>query len=503
MITLVGLGPGRKESLTLGAYAALREAGTLFLRTARHPVVAELTADGIAFTALDSLYERATDFDRLYAELAETVLKMARHGDVTYAVPGHPLMGERSVELLVRAAHAESIPLRIAPASSFIDAALAALAPLQPDAGSGHLQVIDATDLALTPFNAALPCLVYQVYDREVASRLKLALLEEYPEEHPARVVRWAGIPGAESVVTVPLFELDRFAAGAFDHLTAVFMAPVDVGARRPTFGDLVNVVARLRGPDGCPWDREQTYVSLKRFVLEESYEVLEAIDSGDPDRLCDELGDLLLQVVLQAQLGREDGYFDIRAVIGGLTDKLVRRHPHVFGDAQVSGSDEVLVNWEQIKRGERPERESVLDGVPVHLPALLKALEISKRAVKAGFEWPTFAGVLAKVDEEVAELKEALLRDDRGEIEAELGDLLFTVVNVARWKKLDPEESLRLMVARFSLRFREVERLVKAGGRPLNQMDIDELEALWQQAKATVAVAEPVAAGLGKAEPH
>src|SRR5205823_3640314 len=177
----------------------------------------------------------------------------------------------------------------------------------------------------------------------------------------------------------------------------------------------------------------------------------------GDPERLCEELGDLLFQVVLQAQLGREDGYFDIRDVIAGLTDKLIRRHPHVFGDVQVADSAEVLVNWEQLKRQERPERQSVLDGVPVHLPALLKALEVSKRVVKVGFEWPTLEDVLAKLDEEVAELKEALPRGDRRELESELGDILFTVVNVARHLKLDAEEALRTMVARFSDRFREV----------------------------------------------
>jgi tetrapyrrole methylase family protein/MazG family protein len=494
MITLVGLGPGRRDSLTLGADAALREAKTVFLRTARHPVVADLEAAGLVFTALDPLYERAADFDRLYQELAETVLAAAQRDDVTYAVPGHPLLGERSVELLVRAARDENIPVRVAPASSFIDAALVALAPFEPDAGSGHLQVVDATDLGAAPPHPALPCLAYQVYDQDTASRLKLALLEEYPGSHPVRIIRWAGVAGSEAVVTVPLFELDRPRAGEHDHLTAVYVPPVPAAARRPSFADLVGVVARLRGPDGCPWDREQTYVSLKRFVLEESYEVLEAIDSGDPARLCDELGDLLLQVVLQAQLAREDGYFDIRDVIAGLTDKLIRRHPHVFGDVQVSGSNEVLVNWEQIKRQERPERESVLDGVPTSLPALLKALEVSKRVVKVGFEWPTLEEVLAKVDEEVAELKQALPHGDRRELEGELGDLLFTVVNVARWLKIDPEEALRTMVARFSIRFREVERLSKSGGRPLDQMGIDELEALWQQAKATVAEPEPLA---------
>jgi tetrapyrrole methylase family protein/MazG family protein len=308
-------------------------------------------------------------------------------------------------------------------------------------------------------------------------------------------VIRWAGVAGSEAVTTVPLYELDRPAAGEYDHLTAMFVPALPGNERRPDFRDLVQVVARLRGPNGCPWDREQTYTSLKRFVLEESYEVLEAIDSGDPERLCDELGDLLLQVVLQAQLGREDGYFEIRDVIGGITDKLIRRHPHVFGDVQVANSDEVLVNWDQIKRAERPERESVLDGVPVHLPALMKALEVSKRVVKVGFEWPSIDEVLAKLDEEVAELRAEMPRGNRAELEGELGDVLFTVVNVARFLKIDPEEALRTMVVRFSTRFREVERLASDSDRPLTSMTIDDLDALWEQAKSTVRPTEPLEA--------
>jgi MazG family protein len=202
--------------------------------------------------------------------------------------------------------------------------------------------------------------------------------------------------------------------------------------------------------------------------------------------------------VVLQAELGREDGYFDIRDVIAGLTDKLIRRHPHVFGDVQVADSAEVLVNWDALKRQERPERESVLDGVPAHLPALMKALEVSKRVVKVGFEWPTLEEVLAKLDEEVAELREALPRGNRQELESEIGDILFTVVNVARHLKLDAEEALRLMVARFSDRFREVERLAQSSGRSLSEMSLAEMEALWQQAKVTVQPGQPLSSREG-----
>jgi MazG family protein len=249
-----------------------------------------------------------------------------------------------------------------------------------------------------------------------------------------------------------------------------------------------VEVVAKLRAPDGCPWDREQTYKSLKRFVLEESYEVLEAIDSEDPDRLCEELGDLLLQVVLLSQLGAEDGYFDVRDAAGSIVRKLIRRHPHVFAGLEVADAEEVHRNWERLKREEKPERGSVLDGVPKDLPALMKALEVSKCVVKVGFEWPELPDVLRKLDEEVAELKAELEHRDPNRLAAEIGDILFTLVNVARWLKVDPEEALRKMVERFGARFREVERLAAAEGRPVAERDIRDLDRLWSEAKAALA---------------
>jgi MazG family protein len=197
-------------------------------------------------------------------------------------------------------------------------------------------------------------------------------------------------------------------------------------------------------------------------------------------------LGDLMLQVLLLSQIGAEEGTFDIRDVMAAIVEKLIRRHPHVFGDVAVQGTEDVLRNWEAIKREEKPERTSVLDGVPRELPALMKALEVSKRVVRVGFEWPTLDAVLDKLDEEVAELKAELPARDRDRLMGELGDLLFTVVNVARWLKIDPEEALRGMIDRFGSRFREVERMAEASGHPITELGIEELERLWQQAKET-----------------
>ena len=246
-------------------------------------------------------------------------------------------------------------------------------------------------------------------------------------------------------------------------------------------FDELVRVMARLRGPGGCPWDREQSHHSLRPYLLEESYEALEAVDAGDWDRLRDELGDVLLQVVFHAQLAAERGDFDIGDVCEGIVTKLYRRHPHVFGDVEVSGSDEVLDRWEKLKRQERgyEQRSSALDGIPLQLPALQRAMKLQKRAAKQGFDWPDAAGPRAKIDEELGELDGA----ERERLEHELGDLLFAVVNLARFLEVEPESALRAAMTRFESRFRRMEEAA-GGGEGLRQLTLPEMDRLWEQAK-------------------
>ena len=254
-----------------------------------------------------------------------------------------------------------------------------------------------------------------------------------------------------------------------------------------PDVQSLVDVMARLRDPQaGCPWDREQTPQTLKRYVIEEAYEVVEAIDSGDPVKLREELGDLLLQVVFLAQLFQESGDFDVRDVARSIVEKLIRRHPHVFGDVSVTGTEQVLANWERIKRAEPgyEDRVSLLDGIPAGLPALMRALEVSKRVVKVGFEWPGIGEVLDKVEEEIAELRAEIAAGDTARAAAELGDLLFTLVNVARQLKVDPEDALRRMTLRFAARFRRIEAHAAATNRRLSDLPLAEMEAVWQAAK-------------------
>lgn len=484
-ITIVGLGPAGLDLLPARNHQALTRASRVLVRTERHPAVEELRRQGRTLEPLDPLYEAASDFEQLYPSLARAVLEAAEAGPVAYAVPGHPLLGEESVRVLLTLARERGVSTRVLAAPGFVDVVATALAAAGELPDLSQWQVVDAAALERVWWDPEQPALIFQVDDQAAASRVKLAMMEEYPDAFPVAVVRYAGDPERESVQRLPLHDLDRPQAGEYHHLCTLYVPPLPADQRRPGFPQLVDVVATLRSPEGCPWDREQTYKSLKRFVIEEAYEVLEAIDSEDPDQLCEELGDLLLQVVLLAQLAREDGLFDVRDAAGMIVEKLIRRHPHVFEDVAVENAEEVLRNWDAIKRKEKPERESVLDGVPGELPALMKALEVSKRVVRVGFEWPTFEDVLKKLEEEVAELHAELSDRDPERLRGEIGDLLFTVVNVARWLKVDPEEALREMVGRFGRRFREVERLAKAEGRALTEMDITELDRLWDQAKS------------------
>lgn len=236
-----------------------------------------------------------------------------------------------------------------------------------------------------------------------------------------------------------------------------------------------------LLGPYGCPWDREQTHESLKKYLLEEAYESLDAIDRKDFDALAEELGDLTLQPVFHARMADRDGKFEFLEPLRHICDKLIRRHPHVFGDTDVEDANEVLRNWDAIKKSEKEGVRSILEGVPKSMPALARAHEISKRAVRAGFEWPDFGGVMDKVREETLELEQAIQNGDHDHIKSEIGDLLFTIVNIARWQKVDAEDALRIMLDRFQGRFQHMEA---HADKPLTELNFDEWDALWNQAK-------------------
>lgn len=475
----MGLGPGDPGLLTREAWDVLSAASEVWLRTARHPTVAGLPTS-LTLQSFDSLYEAGHDVELVYAAIVERLLQLGtRPEGVVYAVPGHPLVGETTVAALLGRAGEAGLPVRLVAGLSFIEPVLAALGQ---DPLSG-LFVTDALDVAgrhQPPFHPDAPALIAQLHSTALASDVKLTLMAQYPDEHPVVLVHAAGTPAAERE-SLPLYAIDR--SSRIAHLTCLFVPPLPRASAFESFQDLI---ARLRAPDGCPWDREQTHASLQAHLLEESYEVLGAIDSADPNALREELGDLMLQIVLQSQIAVEAGEFRLADVLGDIHAKIVRRHPHVFADVQVKGVEDVLKNWQTLKAHERSqattgEPTTQLAGLPAALPALAQADAYQGRVAAVGFDWPELSGVVAKVHEELAEVADA---GDPARRQAELGDLLFAVVNYARWLKVDPESALRQANARFRSRFEHVEAAARAQGRRLDKLSLQELNRLWDLAK-------------------
>jgi len=480
VIRLVGLGPASVGGMSVAARDALLSGAPVILRTERHPCVEDLRRAGVPFSSCDDLYESSPDFASVYEAIADRVLVASARGDVAFAVPGDPMVGEETVRLILSGAHERRIPVVVVSSPSFIEAVLAAVGQVLDE----RLVVMDA----LTAHSAAIPSdapvLIYQVYDADAASRVKLALLKDRPAEQEVVVVRAAGSPTSAKTDRVPLHRLDRIAP---DHLTAVYVPPVAPCQLplAPRFSDLVQVMRRLRGEGGCPWDQAQTHETLRKWLVEECYEAVDAIDRGDMTALCEELGDVLLQIAFHAQIASESGAFDADDVIAGIVRKLVNRHPHVFGSASAADAAEVERNWEAIKRAEKAGRTSVLDGVPASLPALHRAAELGRRAAAAGFDWERVEDVLAKIEEEMRELRACLGSGAPEEVRHEIGDLLFAVTNLARWADVDPEEALREMLGRFVARFRRIEQAASEAGRDLNDLTLAEMDQIWERAKA------------------
>jgi tetrapyrrole methylase family protein/MazG family protein len=476
-ITLLGLGPGNPDQLTREAWEILTTAEEVWLRTRQHPTIAALPAS-VVVHSFDELYEDGESFDQVYAAIVEKVLDLGRRpGGVIYAVPGHPFVAETTCPQIARLARDEGLAVRVADGLSFLEPAFSALG-LDP---FPRLTLFDAMELStahIPAFPPDTPVLIAQIYSRLVASEVKMTLNAVYPDGHPVRLVHAAGTK-EELVEELHLYEIDR--SEHIGSLTSLYIPALEEGSSFEAFQE---IVAHLRAPDGCPWDREQTHESLRTHLMEEAYETLDAIDAGDFRAMQEELGDLLLQIVLQSQIASEEGEFTVNAVIKGIYDKIVRRHPHVFGEVQLDGVQGVLQNWEKLKeeeRGKRKEERGMLDGVPLAMPALSQAQEYQERAARVGFDWPVVDGVMEKIAEEIEEVNRAT---DEKELMAETGDLLFALVNLARWKKIDAESALRETNRKFKRRFAYVEQGAKEQGRSLSEMTLEEMDALWEEAK-------------------
>ncbi len=478
-IVILGLGPGEAHHLTREAWDWLAAQTRVYLRTRYHPAAAGLPA-GLEIHSFDDVYDTSETFEAVYTEIVAEILRLGRQpGGVTYAVPGHPLVAEATAPEIIRQAKEEGIPVRLIDGMSFLDPVFSAL-QIDP---FPRLVLLDALEIGRrhTPgFPPDMPVLVTQIYNQMSAAMVKSVLDAVYPDQHPVRLVHAAGTT-SQQVEDLPLYAIDR--SPHLGLMTALFIPPLGEDTSLEAFQE---VVARLRAPDGCPWDRQQTHLSLRRYLLEEAYEAIEALDKEDADSLREELGDLLLQILLHAQIAVEEGEFSLVDVIQGIHRKIVRRHPHVFGEVEVSGVEGVLRSWQKIKEAERvmngeTELRGILDGVPVVLPALSQAQEIQSRAARVGFDWKEIQPVLAKVFEELDEVNQAQDADER---EKELGDLLFAVVNLARWYKVDAESALRQANRRFRLRFAHIEARAREAGRELSEMSLEEMDRYWEEAK-------------------
>ena len=480
-IKIIGLGAGDINQLPLGVYRSLMDENkAVYVRTKDHPVISTLEQEGVTFYSFDSIYEKHDQFEAVYKEIVAFLIEKAKETDVVYAVPGHPLVAEKTVQLLIEKDREGVVSIEIAGGQSFLDSIFQALR-IDPIEG---FQLLDGTDLDRSCIQLRNHLIIGQVYDVFSASEVKLTLMDILPYDYPIKIVTAAG-SSLECIKEMELHELDR--EMDLNNLTSVYVPPVrEEKLLRKEFSQLRRIIAELRGPNGCPWDKKQTHESLRKYLLEESYELIEAINEGDIDHIIEELGDVLLQVMLHGQIGEDEGYFSIDDVIEGISDKMIRRHPHVFGEEQAESVDDVIKHWQNAKKKEaKKEKDSVLDGINQALPHLMQAHELQKKAAKVGFDWPDADGAWEKVKEEILEFdKEIKEASNEERIESEFGDVLFSLVNIARFYKVNPELAILQTNKKFIQRFSYIEEKVKTSGLEWNQMSLEELDGYWKEAK-------------------
>jgi tetrapyrrole methylase family protein / MazG family protein len=469
-ITFVGLGSGDPDLLTRQAWNWLQGAAEIAVRSGAE--VEALSTEQAKLLRLGEVVGAGEE------QMLADLLDLARQpGGITYAAPGAPFEGDHLASLARDRAAAEGLAICVMNGVSLFDAARAVLV-----SSTGQTAVhCDARSLFgrhMPPFPPSLPAMIVGVDAPDTASQVYDVLARVYPADTLLLRVD----PGAKQAEPVAIQDLPH--QQTCNPYSVYWLPALPVGT---ALEDFQEIVAALRAPDGCPWDREQTHLSLRTHLLEETYETLEALDGEDVPGMVEEFGDLLLQIVLHAQIAAEAGEFHMTDVVRGINDKLIRRHPHVFGDEKVDGVGGVLQNWERLKAAERldsprkTKKKGILDGVPAVFPSLAQAQEIQDRAARVNFDWVDIDGVIAKVLEELEEVKSAPDLDARA---GEIGDLLFAVVNLARWEKVDAESALRATNARFRRRFNHIEDSARQKEIPLDEVGSEEMNRLWDEAK-------------------
>jgi tetrapyrrole methylase family protein / MazG family protein len=476
-VTIVSVSSGDVSLLTVGALETLKNAKRILLRTERHPVAAWLTEHKLAFEPLDSLYDSAETFDAFNRSAAASVLAAAAESAVAYVVADAAM--DSSVSVLLQIAD-DRDKVILLPGVSYADRCLA-----MAKADSQDIRLSSAeTFLSGDDLNPSVSCFLYELHSRECAGTCKIKLMRLLDDQTPLYFFS-GGSDGSLRMETVALLALDR--QERYDHLTACLYVAAPM-TQRKRFGvdDLFAVMKRLRAKDGCPWDREQTHESLLPNLLEESYEFIDAVREADPEHMCEELGDVLLQVMFHAVIAGQCGEFDLHDVTTAITEKLIVRHPHVFGTVKADTASQVLDNWDKIKRRQRgiDSVADAMDNVSTGMSATMRAAKVQHKAAKVKFDFPDAKAALEKVGEESREILECL--DQGTDPQEELGDLLFSAVNVCRLCAVNPDIALYASVNKFIRRFRGMEKAVQNDGKSIEDLTLREMDVYWVKEKHT-----------------
>lgn len=481
-ITVLGLGHGDYTSLTVATMNVLKEADKVYLRTQKHDVVDFIESNGIEYITYDDFYETGDNFEEVYEKIADDLICKAKEkGNIIYAAPGNPLISDKVCQILLKKEKEKEIEIILPGSVGVVDEVLRAT----KTNSDNSVKLLNALDLASQYVDINSENILMNVYDVGIAADVKLYISEIYGDEY--KIFIMSKNKGEKQLKSqeIHIYELDRL--DNLNHTSCILIPAIQQQDKKiHNMHDLMMLMEQLRGRNGCPWDRKQTHESLRECVIEEAYEVVEAINNNDIDNLIEELGDLLLQVIFHCQLAKEEGTFNMYDVTSTLANKLVHRHPHVFGDLKAENAKEVKDIWEDVKEKEKDIKEYTkkLEDVPKSLSALIRSYKIQSKAAKVGFDWDDINSVIDKVKEELVELEEAINKKDQDNTFEELGDLLFSIVNLSRFCEVEPELALLNTIDKFIQRFKYIEDESVKIGKDLKEMQLEEMDNLWNEAK-------------------
>ncbi|MGO1477912.1 nucleoside triphosphate pyrophosphohydrolase [Senegalia sp. (in: firmicutes)] len=477
-INIIGLGFGDIDDLTLKSINLIKNHKNFF-RTDKSPAIEYLKENKIDFLSYDKIYESEEDFDNVYNIISEDLIQKAKNYSViNYCVPKTPALFDKVTEMLLEKKFKNEIEIKIFNNGGFLEKIYDILEkPI-----TNNVKIIDALELKPTQLDINSDLIIFGIYDNIIASEVKIHLEEVYKEDYRIKVIN--DFSDKDKCFSIPIYKLDRL--DEYNHNTLIYISKTKDDKRNYDMNNLIDIMERLRSKDGCAFDNEQTHESLRAYLVEEAYEVIDAIDNNDVDSLEEELGDLLLQIVFHSQIAKEEGYFNIWNVINGISDKMIYRHPHVFSGESTKDIDEINYKWDKLKnksKGIESISESMMS-IPKDFPMLLKAYKIQKKAAKVGFDWDYKEEAYEKIKEEIEELKLAIDSNTFDDIEDEFGDLLFAIVNFSRFLEVNPHIALNRTINKFIFRFKYIEDTLVKEGKQLEKTSLEDMDILWNQAK-------------------